>query len=534
VASELQRMIGTEAKYQQTVTELARLSDLAADGNASAIAASKSIRWLMDSYNSFYYYGMLSLSPRFHGVNNLTAPLITYYTTGRVANPFRAPEASNVLLLGSPAMKSAISRNKIVVTDALGNSYTRGQLFDLAVKNGIFKSQINTEVAANFIDEANTIVGNVGKLEKGRRIVFAAPREFLGDPLAAFTDNVWRMESVIASLRNGSTIEEALDVGRRSLFDYGDLTDAERFISRNFFVFYNYFRQSVVQGATNLFSNPARMVRLLRGATQPSRIMVGEDNYQDLAYYFPQDAATTRIVTALEPAAQAKEGVFNQLPMMPHADALKIAAGVLADPIGFAIGPAPISESGRREYTEGFITQRLGPLTKAAGGLLFTDTPLTNMLEIRMKKNRIAPEHVAAWDALLPDGGRDAILTYLGAEIKDLPPDGGENAYQGKIYVLDADGFSRYQSLITAATLSGTVRSWNDWSKIVGGAELTGAYPDTNWERFMSASGAQTYSSAALESVTSERYLQDRARLIKKEAGTMKRERLPQQEADKK
>jgi hypothetical protein len=545
VATELQRMIGSEAKYQETLKELARLSDLAEDGNVSAIAASRTIRSMIDSYNSFYYYGMLSLSPRFHGVNNLTAPLITYYTTGRVANPFRSPEAANVMLLGAPkrtqefiasegAVSTTIARNKVVVTDRLGNNYTRGQLFDLAVKNGIFKSQINTEVAGNFIEEANVITGNISRLEKGRRVIFAAPREVLGDPLAAFTDNVWRMESMIGSIRNGSTIEDAIQIGRKSLFDYGDLTEAERFISRNFFVFYNYFRQSIVQGVTNVFSNPGRMIRLMRGATQPSRIMIGEENYQDLAYYFPQDAATGRMVSALEPAAQAKEGVFVQFPMLPHADALKIAAGVLTDPIGFAIGPAPITEAGRREYTEGFIAARLGPLTKASGLLLFNDTPLTNMLEIRMKKNRIPPEHVAAWDALLPDGGRDAILSYFGAEVKDVSKEGGENAYGGKIYVLDDDGFARYQAWLTAAQMTGTVRSFNDWSKIVGGAELSGAYPKTTWQRFASFSGVQTYSSAALEVVTSERYLEDRARLIKKEAGTMKRERLPQKEADKK
>jgi len=262
--------------------------------------------------------------------------------------------------------------------------------------------------------------------------------------------------------------------------------------------------------------------------------MIGEDNYQDLSFYFSPDAATGRMVSALEPAAQAKEGVFVQFPLMPHADALKIAAGVLTDPIGFAIGPMPVTEAGRREYNEGFIAARLGPLTKAGGLLLFNDTPLTNMLEMKMKKNRIPPEHVAAWDAVLPDGGRDAILSYFGAEVKDVSKEGGENAYGGKIYVLDNDGFKRYQAWLTAAQITGTIRSFNDWSKIVGGAQLSGAYPKTTWQMIASASGLQTYSSAALETVTSEYYLEDRVRLIKKEASTMKRDRLPKKEADKK
>lgn len=529
VAEEIARQVGNEAKYKQLVTELSRESDLATDGNRSAIRVMTTVRNLIDSFNAFYYHLMLSASPRFHGVNNLTAPLISYYTTGNAT--LRIGEAANVMLLGasSAGQKSLglgargagglIERNAVVLTDRFGVNYTRGQLFDLAVKNGIFKSQINTEIAGSFIKDANAIIGNLSDIEKGRRALFTPWRTFLGDPLAAYTDNVWRMASVMSEVRNGKTIEQALDAGRRSLFDYGDLTEAERIASRNFFVFYNYFRQSVVQAVENLFTAPGRMIRLYRLAQQPSRILIGDQNFEDLSFYFPQDAATGRMVSALEPAEKAKDGVFVQYPMLPHADALKIGAAVITDPVAFMIGPVPIGEDGRRAYSESFIAARLGPLIKAGGALWFSDRPAENLLEIKMKKNRIAPEHVAMWDAI---GLKDRMLGYFNAKL--VPVEGNaENAYQGNSFQLSEEDYARYLFWLSVAQTTGTIRSWNDWSKIVGGAELTGAYPKTGWEQLQSATGLKSYSSAVLEYVTSERYLRDRARMTSGKTSDIKK-----------
>jgi hypothetical protein len=541
LAKQIMSEIGEEASYKAAVQELSRLSDLAADGNASAIRASKVIMGVMDTYNSFYYYTMLSLSPRFHGVNNLTAPLITYYTTGRLSNPFKAGEAANVILLGaSPSAQKTlgagvgdqatrlVDRNTVVVTDAFGNNYTRGQLFDIAMKSGIFKSQVNVEVAGNFIDEANTIIGKVSALEKGRRAVFTAPREFLGDPLATFTDNVWRMESMIASIRSGSTIEASIEVGRRSLFDYGTLTAPEKFLSRNFFIFYNYFRQSIVQAVKNLFNNPARMVRLMRLSTQPSRIMVGDERYQDLSFYFSPDTATARMISVLEPAVKGKEGLIVQHPVLPHADALKIGGALLTDPVAFLIGPVSLDKK-ERAFTEGFIASKLGVLTKVLTQLVGSDVPLDGLLDIKLTKNRIPPEHVALWDAA---GIKVVMLDLFSAKTAPYKEGSGENAYMGETYVLTDAQFTAYKQWMIAANAVGTVRAWNDWSKIVGGAELTGAYPRTSLDRLKSAVGLSTYSSAVLESVTTGRYLEERARIDAERTRKMKRENLPERKRE--
>ncbi len=546
ILPELREMLlqdlGKEPKYSQLVKELARLSDLAHDGDVSAARAVRTIRQAMDSYHSFYYYMVLSAQPRFHGVNNLTAPLITYFTTGRVSNVLHTPEAANILLLGAPrrtqefiategVVKEVIDRSVVVVTDRLGNQFTRGDLFDLAVRNGVFRSQMDAEVGADFIAEANKMVGNEGKYRGffvGRRALLTPAREMLGDPLATFTDNVWRMESITGALRNGKTIEEALVLGRRSLFDYSNLTEAERVVSRNFFVFYNYWRQSIGQFVRNIVENPMRNVRLLRATSQTSRIMIGDDRYDELGFYYPPEFGMTRIVAKLQPAAERKQGVSVSLPMMPHADALNIAVGLLTNPIATLVGPVPVG-SQDRAFETGLLTARLGPLTRVAGSLAFNDVTLEDILEVKLSKNRIPAEHVALLMEANPTVGT-AFLDMF--EAKAIDPQRGENSYKGKAFETTDEGFERYKMFITAAQTTGANRFFTDYGKIVGGQDLQGAYPKTNLQQFASATGAATFGAAVIDEYTQRKAQEARAQEMKEEAGALKKARLPQREKD--
>ena len=541
LAEKMRADIGTEPKYKAMLRELARLSDEAEDGSLSAAGAVRYIRWLMDSYTAFFYYNTLSLAPRFHGVNNLTAPLITYYTTGRLSNPLQFVEGSNVLLLGSP-LSNPSSRLIHVVTDKFGNSYTRGDLYDLAVKNGVFKSQINTEVAGSFIDEANAIIGNTSIWGKGKKF-FTLPREFLGDPLAAFTDNAWRMESVTAALRDGKTIEEALDYGRRSLFDYGDLTEFERKYASNLFLFYNYFRQSIVTAVRNTVENPSRMIRMVRATEQPSKIMVGDQNARDLSFYFPSEWGVARILKEMEPGVGKKEGRAVALPMMPHADALNIFGTILTNPMAFLAGSMTEEEEfrekfkgeGERRYGEGFVASKLRPLTAVAGAYTYSPRSITDPLDVKLTKNRIPPEHMAIIEAL-PDALRlpleKKIFDIFDIERKPAAP-GEENSLNGEVFVTSEEGFQDYKLFSNFLELTGTRRTLTDYGKIVGGEDLQGTYPKTGGERALSAIGAATYMGATAEEITRRRALESRAKVLEGEAAILEKKRLPKRESNR-
>jgi hypothetical protein len=535
LAQKMASELGSAPKFKGMLTELARMSDLAYAGDKSALRASNFFRQLWDSYNAFYYHMILSVNPRFHGVNNLTAPLITYYTTGKIVNPIKFSESANILLLGGPKSADAASRMVPVVTDRFGNIYTRGQLYDLAIKSGIFKSAINTEVARDFIADANDVMGRVAATEerfaglnKARKKVFTPWREFLGDPLAAWTDNVWRMNSIRDALENGSTIDEALDFGRRSLFDYGTLTDAERAVSRNFFVFYNYYRQSIVQFFQNFIENPGRMIKLFRLTKNLSDIAIGDQNARDLSFYYPPDFGVARGIVKLDTAAKSKEGQAILLPMMPYADGLNIMAGMLADPLGTIIGPEMVGASGRRAWEQGIIAQKVGTGTKLAGQAIFSDVKMEQLLEVKVSKNRIPAEHVAFFDSL---GMGTQFLSMFNAEVK--PSVSGENSYGGNVFVISDADTEKYRLFLIGAQSTGSNRPLTEWGKIFGSfgnEQLRGAYADTTLKKWLAGVGAVTVMGAGIPELQLRKGIRSQQEEMKDLADEIQAQSLPTKE----
>ena len=530
IAERIKADLGSEAKYSQLLKELAKLSDIAHDGNISAGRAVRVVRQMINSYHAFYYYTILSLAPAFHGVNNVSAAAITYFTTGRVSNPFRTPEAANILLLGSRYANPA-KRLVPVVTDALGNVYTRGDLYDLALRSGVFRSQMEAAVSSDFINEANKLMGTEGKLTKGfqaRRALTTGPRELLGDPIATWTDNMWRMESVTGALRNGKTIEEALSVGKKSLFDYGTLTVPEQVASKHFFVFYNYFRQSVVQFMRNAVANPERITRMIRATTQPSRIAIGDQNYNDLSFYAPPELGTTRIVGRYDTASSNKIGSSMLLPMMPDADALNISGTLFTDPIAFLAGPT--AEGRDRVFTEGVLAKRLGPIWRIIGAVTSSDTPVDDLLEVKLPQNRLMPEHIALLMTTNEAAGT-AFLDHFNAKVVDASP--SENAYKGKAFVVSDEDFERYKLYLNAMQVGGISRIWTDYGKIAGGSNLTGAYPEEILEQMADAIGAAKFKGAEMPEAVQRKAIESRTTATQKEASEMKKDRQPKREIDK-
>lgn len=536
LAQKLASELGSAPKFKGMLTELARMSDLAGKGDKKALQVSGFFRQLWDSYNAFYYHAILSVNPRFHGVNNLTAPLITYYTTGKIVNPVKWAESANIMLLGGPKSADAASRMVPVVTDRFGNIYTRGQLYDLAIKSGIFKSAISTEVARDFIADANDVMGRVSAIEnkylakgnKVRKQVFTPWREFLGDPLAAWTDNVWRMNSIRDALETGSTIDEALDFGRRSLFDYGTLTDAERVVSRNFFVFYNYYRQSIVQFMKNFAENPGRMIKLFRLTKDLSDIAIGDQNARDLSFYYPPEFGVARGIVKLDTAAKSKEGEAIMLPMMPYADGLNIFAGMLSDPVGTIIGPEMVGEKGRRAWEKGLIASKVGTGTKYAGQAFFSDVKLDQLLEVKLTKNRLPPEHVAFFESL---GVGTQFLTTFNAEVKTAEP--GENSYRGKVYVISDAETEHYREWLIKFQATGVSRPIGELGKIIGtlgNDQLKGAYADTTLKQWLSAIGAIAVTGSGIPELQLRKGISKQGEDIKNLASELEKKRLPAKE----
>jgi len=470
--------LGSSPKIGELQAELGKLAEEAAGGSLSAAKASRHVQALFDTMNSVFYNVFLSYNPRFHTRNIMSAPLIVHMTTGMAIGRADIKDALRILDVHPLDDAAQLAReeggkfnptsrpNDIIVRDRLGNAYTADDLYDAAVRSGALRSQIQAHIDPRFLDEA-------AKLGVGSRrgAQFPGVKRALAYPshLANMEDNLWRLASISHAIKSGSTLDEALVLGRRSLFDFGATTAAERKYVAGRIMFYNYFRNSVLQGAQALLENPSRVLRQYRMVTDATKIAVGDKDWQDLTFYSPTDNTVAAGIAGMVINQRKKSGRESSLTVllsMPFYDAAYLTTALLYQPLDLLAGPANPA-TGKRNYGDSFIVGKLTPLTRTGLNLLVGQAVDA---DVKMARDQLSPEHVAIADkfGLLP-----TLTDFYGAKARPAQP--GEKAYRGVVYELTQEKFDVYKKAVKFGIVNlGLQRLVSDWAKALAGYELSG------------------------------------------------------------
>jgi hypothetical protein len=493
---------GKAPKFDELINEMGILAERAAKGEASAVSVRNRISDLWQAYNTAFYNLVLYLNPRFHGTNISTAPYIAGMTTG--ALPVSPHSGALVLMKG--ASTDAAVRASVVATDRFGVPVTAGELYDRAIVSGVFKSQAAANIDPRFLDDARRLglaSGMFGKVAGMADRLTSIPSGF-----AQTVDDTWRLSYTVDAIKGGATVDEAIDLGRRSLFDYGSATEFERKFVSKYILFYNFFRNSVVEGTRTILTNPNRVIRQMRLTTDGTKMAVGEEKWNEMRWYTPYDAGIGRIVLDLESKA-GREGQITMMPNMPYYDFVYLTAGLMTTPVGLMLGAAdPVK--GRREFGAGYIYSKLRPEYQTAIATLAGEDAL---YDVKLKKNRIPVEHIAIMDSA---GLKDGWTTKFNAKVRKAEP--GEEAYDGYVYEISSDDFETYKKWMKAYQLLGARRFFDDWGKFAASIDLFGAggIATGNVERatFTPAemAGVVTRSSAGLPLETETRALEQAAK----------------------
>jgi hypothetical protein len=463
---------GKAPKFDELIQEMGVLAERASKGERSAVSVRNRINNLWEAYNSIFYNMILYRNPRFHGTNISTAPFIAGLTIG--ALPVSPTVGVRVLQKGSST--DAAVRAAVVATDRFGVPVTAGELYDRAIVSGVFKSQASVNIDPRFLDDARELGLASGLFGKARGAVGSAldsPKLILSPGFAQYADDMWRLSYTVDAIKSGKTVDEAIDIGRRSLFDYGSATDFERKYVSKFILFYNFTRNSVVEGLRGLLTNPSRVIRQMRLTTDGTKMAVGEEKWNEMRWYTPYDAGVSRIVLDLE-AKAGREGQITMMPNMPYNDLVYLAAGLLTTPVGLMVGAAdPVKKE--RDFGAGYIFSKLRPEYQTSIAALAGQGAL---YDVKLKKNRIPVEHIAFMDAA---GLKDAWTTNFNAKVRDA--EGGEEAYNGQVYEVPSEDFERYKAYMKAFQLLGTKRFVDDWGKYAGSFDIFGAEGLSTGER---------------------------------------------------
>jgi hypothetical protein len=141
-------------------------------------------------------------------------------------------------------------------------------------------------------------------------------------------DMAFRSGAMITALKEGMAFDEAVELARRSLFDYNDLLPFEKAISTYAFVFYNFSRQAAVDLLRGML-NPntlgryLNMIKLHRGMNQLSRALNDDKRFPN-EVFMPSYTAVRGFTDYKPGGKQSEYDFFNMRPAIPAVESVSL------------------------------------------------------------------------------------------------------------------------------------------------------------------------------------------------------------------
>ena len=379
------------------------------------------------------YSLLLGIRPRFHGVNIMTAPIIAYSTIGQ--NPMKTIGIGlkdiNALTTGEILKAQAMGSdsaawNKIAVTDKAGRTYTNGEIWEAVVSGGGVRSAGSFNISQAMIDNTLKLVPK-GTADVVAKALLEKPASF-----ANYMDNYFRLNTAVAALKEGRSLEEATSLARRSLFDYADMTPQERWLSSRVAIFYAFKRQNFKQLLVNMASPKgwSRITTILRTENGLEKLL-GEE--PDNPAYLP-DYINFRKNFKIERREEfEKKDVLFLGPSVPTNEAIlslaNLMSGKLTDEVKATLTPEIQTVLGIKKFQE--------------------------------QTNQLQPLH--AWFYQQAPSLFNEVFGDV--EYKE-GLDGSEGAINGKIYPLTSEQEATYKKLVELSNFMGISTFLKDWGKL--------------------------------------------------------------------
>jgi len=215
-----------------------------------------------EGITNLLYTALLNLRPRFHGANLLTGMDIAYSTTGKIVNPVDVLEGAKVVAGKNP--------ESVVFTDPAGRPYTQGELQEILQDVtgrsvfGLNLPQAQSERLINLLKDTN-----ISKIKEGYQIFKELPQS---------EDLLFRYAILKSALKEGRSLDEAIALARRSMFDAGNITDLEKQV-KNIALFYGFARNNLLNTLQNMASikGVKRIGKAKRVRDNLSKFFAGEE-----------------------------------------------------------------------------------------------------------------------------------------------------------------------------------------------------------------------------------------------------------------
>ena len=468
---------------------------------------SKAVTMLLNMVTGAYRYSML-LGARvyFHTGNILTGPSMSYATVGNlstgVATSTVAYVGQQALVLGKTMIDtikagkvpkwqdiknlygknlqqmvqptgnslrtmlcdspSSPYYNMIAIVDRSGKPYTYGEVYELLQSSGI-RSEINFVTSAisndsliNFLKRrTDTTLSSKSKNTLG----FLG--EFFVQDLTLKEDLIFRTNVFYDSLAKGFSAEEAVQLAKRSMFDYSDMSAAEKTVATNLLMFYSFSRANWAMFSRaftdlQIFKRYVEQLKFQRGVETFLMAMDEESGNRPIyEKLYAHPMAMEKIAVNLTKGET--RDYYMMSPPIPALGAMVQVFGLAEDLVSVVRGEEP---TGYKRTLTGFVSPGLKNILE-----------MPNLFEYSGKN--VPTEYVNAAAAFTggdPTATAGVLQYILGGEIYPLQGTAEDGAVNGFLYPISEKQRERIVWGKKVLGVTGLDAPIMEWSKIAFGA----------------------------------------------------------------
>ena len=289
---------------------------------------------LAKGFQNLRYFLLLNLRPRFHGANLLTGADIVYSTTGRL------PDLEDI----AEAIKVIRNKNPNEIIDVGGRKFTVDELNEVLTTGAgqtVYRAALSSADQQRLLELLSPTDATAGrytgtKLEaKLKNLKTRLDQTGVGDKLQILKDlpqtedMLFRYAAMKGALKQGRTLEEAVAVARRSMFDVSDVSDVEKGFKK-LALFYGFQRNNIANAIRNAFTMKGikRIGKAERFRQNLTDLLLGEDA-EETRLYSPSYAQSRVLFEKIGFDPEKGKDLLLVSPPLASLDAIYALADVL-------------------------------------------------------------------------------------------------------------------------------------------------------------------------------------------------------------
>lgn len=239
---------------------------------------------------------MLLYAPAFYVAQVVTAPISMMETLGArgtvsalsqwgknpgiCAEIVRGLSDSKAVDVGFYFVPRKAKNAVIPIADGSG-LYTVGEGIQLAKRFAIDQSQAMTETSKQLLEDIIKLDPKAALSMRGVWTSWNGFEEGLRQ-FAHSLEQVFRVSVFVDQLKKGLPPEAAARLSRDALYDYGKMSDFERFSVRKFFLYYSFERANTERYIASIIEDPSRAARLARFSREHRNAFFDQSEVENL------------------------------------------------------------------------------------------------------------------------------------------------------------------------------------------------------------------------------------------------------------